>query len=102
MAGSSRTPHKRTPSHLRHASYASARSARSARSGRYGYGRGSEEDREDEDEDDGDGDGDGDTINQEDELDELRAEIMGADDARSSGRGLEETLEELGFGELVL
>jgi hypothetical protein len=36
----------------------------------------------------------------EGELDELRAEMMGADDARRAGkaRGLEQTLEELGFG----
>jgi hypothetical protein len=40
----------------------------------------------------------------EHDMDELRAEMMGADDARRAGRsrGLEETLEELGFGESVI
>lgn len=48
-------------------------------------------------------------IDSEAELDELREEIMGADDARTAGRGkvgqgrgLEETLEEIGFGTLHL
>ena len=78
----------RTPSHVRWPSYASAKSGIP---GGYGemHGRGDSRTSVDfgDDED-------------EEELDELRAEMMGADDARRAGkaRGLEQTLEELGFG----